>query len=667
MKKTELIFGTYNGLPPGSTDVEFENAYQRAYKPFLTTLYKYPNVSAAIYYSGTLLTWLHEHHPEFLMLLNDMVKRSQIELLGGAFHEPILPLIPASDRSGQIELLTTYLRRRFGKRPRGIWLPELAWEPSLPVSLKNCGMEYSFLDSAAFEAADIPIRRQYKPARTEDQGKSLEIFPVHSRLAPMRSIESDRIEPEQYMKRIFAGCPADEDSVVVVFDAGEALGLWSLNDLLYSDDGWLSGFFEQLSGTANGIHTVLPKEYSRRPHRTERCYFGSSQMDELTDWWFSADPEKKDTNAAIRKRARQLLPTGSLRQIIRRYPESAHLYSKMTHVHILVNQIRGDRYRKKAAREELWKGQSGYALWHGKTDGIQRNGIRKAAYTALIEAEKIAREEGIFKEYASREDFDLDGLDEYLFVGNILNVYIHTVGGPAFELDYLPSSWNYLDTMGRYEEPYHGSIIPNHIFDTSPRCAFVDRVMPTKSDFASYQQGADEITDDISTHVFDVTEYKRDHMEVGLATTWDDRLSIRKKFSLSGSELRVAYSLKNYSESTRLTESFLTEINLSFASNNEEFLQLRAYNDQGETLILRDASESENILRFDATDMKNAVTVATKFDSPCEMWNLPIISQWYAKSGKRSGYQASAFCVRRSLTLDPGESLEFSICLDFQR
>ena len=53
------------------------------------------------------------------MLINDMVKRKQLELLGGGFYDPILPVIPNSDRSGQIEALTTYLRKHFGKRPRG--------------------------------------------------------------------------------------------------------------------------------------------------------------------------------------------------------------------------------------------------------------------------------------------------------------------------------------------------------------------------------------------------------------------------------------------------------------------------------------------------------------------------------------------------------------------
>ena len=666
MNKTELIFGTYNGLPPGSTDVELEHAYQRSYKPFLTTLYKYPTVTAAIHYSGTLLTWLHDRHPEFLMLLNDMVKRNQIEMLGGAFYEPLLPLIPASDRSGQIELLTTYLRRRFGKRPRGIWIPEFAWEPSLPVSLKNCGMEYTFLDAAMFDEADIPSREQFRPVKTEDQGKSIEVFAVQSSFGLTDAFDTDKSDPEQYLKKIVNACPSGGESVIAVFDAGEALGLWGRNDLLYGEREWLSRFFGLLAANISALTTVLPKEYVRRPHRADRCYFGCTKAESLSKWWYIRDAGNKEVNASLKKRGRALLPAGSLRQIVRRYPESAHLHAKMMHVHLVVNQIRGDRYRKKAAREELWKGQSGYALWHGQTDGIKRNGIRKASYTALIEAEKIARERGIFKAYASRDDFDLDGLDEYLFMGNVLNVYVHTVGGVAFELDYLPSAWNYLDTMGRYEEPYHGSLIPEQTFDRSPRRAFLDRVVPIETGFDEFQAGTFEVTDDLSNHVYEVYEYRRDHLEVGLSTTWRDRLSLTKKYTLIEERLLVRYTLSNLSETEPLRQAFLSELNLSFASNNEEFLQIRAYDEGGNTVILRGASSAERATRFDARDLKNAVTIEVSLDEPLELWSLPIVSQWYSRSGLRTGYQTSAFIVRRAIELEPLEATEFFVQLDFK-
>jgi len=43
------------------------------------------------------------------------------------------------------------------------------------------------------------------------------------------------------------------------------------------------------------------------------------------------------------------------------------------YTHILINQLRGDKYRKRTAREELWKAQGCDGFWHigdGGSTGI---------------------------------------------------------------------------------------------------------------------------------------------------------------------------------------------------------------------------------------------------------------------------------------------------------
>ena len=50
----------------------------------------------------------------------------------------------------------------------------------------------------------------------------------------------------------------------------------------------------------------------------------------------------------------------------------------------------------------------------------------------------------------------MDNSIEYLYQGSELNAYIHTRGGALFELDFLPASWNYLDTMVERDEQPDG-------------------------------------------------------------------------------------------------------------------------------------------------------------------------------------------------------------------
>ncbi len=114
MNKINIIFGTYNSQPVGVSHEEIEEAYQNSYKSFLSVLNKYPDFCIVLYYSGVLLEWIEKNHPEFIMLLSEMVRRKQVELLTGGFYEPILSVIPNTDRMGQIEKFTTYLRSRFG-------------------------------------------------------------------------------------------------------------------------------------------------------------------------------------------------------------------------------------------------------------------------------------------------------------------------------------------------------------------------------------------------------------------------------------------------------------------------------------------------------------------------------------------------------------------------
>ena len=153
--KLFLVLGSHAHVPSGASESEFEHIYENKMRPFVSSLYRYSNIQAVLHYSGVLLYWVERTHPEFFMLIEDMVSRKQAEILGGGFYEPMLPLIPLQDRIGQIELLTTYLRKHFGKRPLGCWIPDMAWEQHLTAALAACDMSYTFLSQDQFIKAGL--------------------------------------------------------------------------------------------------------------------------------------------------------------------------------------------------------------------------------------------------------------------------------------------------------------------------------------------------------------------------------------------------------------------------------------------------------------------------------------------------------------------------------
>ncbi|HID39742.1 MAG TPA: hypothetical protein EYP36_09555, partial [Calditrichaeota bacterium] len=182
MKKINFLFGIHNHQPVGNFDFVFEEAYQKSYLPFIEVLKNHPQIRIAIHFSGILLDWINAHHPDYMSKLQGMVEQGQLEILTGGFYEPILAVIPKADRLGQIKKLTATVKEIFGYQARGMWLAERIWEPTLPSTLYESGVEYTILDDTHFKYAglrDEDLRGYYL---TEDLCNTVRLFPISKRL-----------------------------------------------------------------------------------------------------------------------------------------------------------------------------------------------------------------------------------------------------------------------------------------------------------------------------------------------------------------------------------------------------------------------------------------------------------------------------------------------------
>ena len=115
-KRIQLILALHNHQPEGNLPEVFERTYTSAYEPFIRELERYPQIKVVQHYSGILLRWLQENHPEFMSRLRNLVSSGQVEMMGGAFYEPILAMIPDEDKIGQIQKRSE--ERRVGKQCR---------------------------------------------------------------------------------------------------------------------------------------------------------------------------------------------------------------------------------------------------------------------------------------------------------------------------------------------------------------------------------------------------------------------------------------------------------------------------------------------------------------------------------------------------------------------
>ena len=225
MSGVRLILALHNHQPVGNFEGVFEASFRDAYAPFLDVLEAYPEIPIALHTSGPLLEWLGANRPEYVARLRKLVETGRLEILGGAFFEPILTMIPTRDRLGQIREYSAYLADLFGRPIRGMWVAERVWEQNLASSLVDAGIEYTVLDDYHFERAGLEKNDLFGYYLTEDDGRLLKVFPGSERLRYFIPFHEPH-ETYEYLRRLAAERPG---AVVVMADDGEKFGGWPKN------------------------------------------------------------------------------------------------------------------------------------------------------------------------------------------------------------------------------------------------------------------------------------------------------------------------------------------------------------------------------------------------------------------------------------------------------
>src|SRR5438045_5730173 len=110
----------------------------------------------------------------------------------------------------------------------------------------------------------------------------------------------------------------------------------------------------------------------------------------------------------------------------------------------------------RAAQQNLWRAQGNDVYWHGVFGGIYFPHLRADAYASLLKAERILSERRVAA--GEQRDYDVDGLDEYLFRGNAGAVFVHIHGGSIIEWDIYASATNLIDTLARRPENEHETL-----------------------------------------------------------------------------------------------------------------------------------------------------------------------------------------------------------------
>jgi hypothetical protein len=389
--RISLALILHNHQPVGNFGWVIEHVYTQAYEPMIAALERHPRIRVGLHYSGPLIGWLRENRPEALERIRGLVDREQVEILGGAYYEPILVALPERDRQGQLELMREEIGRLFGRKPAGAWLAERVWESSLPSDLGRAGYRYTVLDDNHLRGASVRPEATWGTYTTDDQGQMLTVFGTEQGLRyriPFRDVD----ELIDYLRD---HATEDGSRVGIMGDDGEKFGSWpGTYEHCWGQGQWVERCFAAIEANADWLTTVRPADWIGSQPPLGRIYIPAASYLEMTEW--ALPPDEQNVFVDLIEAARELdrpearfLQGGLWRNFQARYREINDLHKQMLRVSRKVATLADGRARGRAI-DHLYQGQSNDCYWHGLFGGIYLVHMRMATLAHLIAAEDIA-------------------------------------------------------------------------------------------------------------------------------------------------------------------------------------------------------------------------------------------------------------------------------------
>ena len=483
MSKVSFALVIHSHQPVGNFDHVIEDAYQKSYAPFVRALHEHPRIRLSLHFSGILLEWLEKRHPEYFQQLRELAGRGQIELVGGGYYEPILPAIPDSDKIAQLRKLADYLHEHFGSAPRGAWIAERVWEPTLPRPLAKAGVEYVVLDDTHFLAAGLQPWQLHGTFVTEEDGFPLRLVPSSKALRytiPFR-------EPAETLRILRQG-NNQNDSLFAMGDDCEKFGVWPGTYDHVFKNGWLERFFKALEGSQDWLETITVADYLSSHPAVGRIYLPTASYAEMMEW--SLPPAASlDFKACLDESERipngerflRFLRGGLWRNFLTKYAESNRMQKQVLRLSHRFRKLScsAESGTEKAAllaeaQTHLLAAQCNDPYWHGVFGGLYAPHLRSALLRHLIQAEfQLDRAEG--RETSAEPeivtaDFDVDGQEEILIRQSICGMTLHPAdGATASSLRFQPANVELVNSIMRRPEAYHELVRKQVSSKQSPR------------------------------------------------------------------------------------------------------------------------------------------------------------------------------------------------------
>ncbi len=656
-----LCLTLHNHQPVGNFDGVFEQSYADSYLPFLDVFDRYPELRISLHTSGPLVEWLEVNHPDYLDRLAAHVACGRIEIVGGAFYEPILAMISPRDRVGQIRSFTKWLEQRLGADVKGMWVPERVWEQSMTSDLATAGIQYTILDDFHFRNAGLNEEQLFGYYVTEDNGRLVNVFPGSERLRYLIPF-ADPQETIDYLRQV----GEQHNNAVVVFgDDGEKFGTWPDTKKHVYEDGWLERFFQLLTDSREWLMTTTLSEAIENTQPVGKIYLPEGSYREMTEWALPTELQQNYEDVCHEfehderwHTIKRFVRGGYWRNFKVKYAETDEMYSRMMAVSRRLEQAERDGCDDAlvdAARRELYRGQCNCSYWHGAFGGIYLPHLRNAVFNHLIAADNLldqAFQRPHLWVEATAADWNFDGKQEVRLENDRLIALLNpSAGGQMYELDVRAICHNVLATLARRPEAYHRKVLagPSNQegvasihdrvvfkqdglderlqYDRQPRKSLIDHFYEDAIERDAVEQGSAAELGDFHCHEFQ-TRLRRNPERIqvmmersGHAAGVPVKLTKGVTLEAGSSTLEIAYLLEGLPQDRILT--FGVEFNFAGLPSGADDRYF--FDDQGERLGQLGLRLEQPACTFlGLADEWLGIRAGWRADQPARLWTFPI-------------------------------------------
>ncbi|MDD5764966.1 MAG: DUF1926 domain-containing protein [Candidatus Marinimicrobia bacterium] len=699
MKTVNFIFGIHNHQPVGNFDFVFEAAYRDSYLPFIEIVEEYPDIHISFHFSGCLLEWIEAHHPEYLDKIAALVARGNVEIISGGFFEPVLAVIPDVDKGGQIRMMNDFIRTRFHYEARGLWLTERVWEPSLAKPIAESGIRYITVDDYHFLSTGKQAKELTGHFITEEQGKTLSIFPISQKLRYAIPFQ----DPQITIDHLGQFATEDGNNVIVMADDGEKFGVWPGTREAVFDNNWLRKFFDILLQNKEWLKTLTFSEWYDAHPPKGRIYLPTASYFEMSEWslpWEQGEKFSDLVHDFEKKKkideVRPFIKGGFWRNFLFKYDEGNWMQKKMQWLSDRLHTLSPDNFAPKEiamlneAREHLWRGMCNCAYWHGIFGGLYLPHLRHAIYSELLKCEnllnRIEKKSGFT---AESTDFDADGMEEILITsGNIHAGFAPHRGAIMEEMSLFDKSFNLLNNIRRYRESYHrkvfladqeensnasGSIhdlvlskekgLEKYLkYDFHPRKNLVDHIIHPAVSLDQFRNGEYYEDSDFLAGKYDATI---DEKKKSIAFSRDgwvnwQKFSIKKVVTFGKSSVNVAYHLTNTSERENVFR-FGPEFNFALLGGDSPDRYYISGEKKLEPGALNSIGVEPGIQTLGVVNEWDKFKAEITTQIPADFWRFPIETVSLSEAGFERVYQSSVIVPWFNIRIQPEETIDIFI------